>query len=118
MSSSDASIRVEEYPNAFAYVIEGSLAGPETIETISEDVKAAPVPNIILVLDDVDYINSTGFAAIVMLANNLEDLGKELYVVGLHKKVQVVFESLGGTQMLNIVPTLEEALSKVAGEKK
>jgi anti-anti-sigma factor len=58
----------------------------------------------------VDYINSSGLKAILVTAKHLERVGGKLVLCALNQNVMMIFEMIGFSRILTIVPGREEAL--------
>ena len=56
-----------------------------------------------------DYLNSSGLKAVLVTAKRLEPLGGKLVLCGLTPNVYAIFEMIGFTRILPIVPSREEA---------
>jgi anti-anti-sigma factor len=69
--------------------------------------------HVVVVISDVDYINSAGFSALIRLSEAVTQLNKGIYIVGLQSKVHLVFTSLGAHAVLNILPSLKDALERI-----
>ncbi len=63
-----------------------------------------------------DYVNSAGLKAFLVAARRLDAEGGKLVLCALVPGVYAVFEMIGFTRVMCIVPTREEALSILAGE--
>lgn len=82
----------------------------QSVQTVAGDV--------IVVISDVDYINSAGFSALINLAEAITEKEKGVYLVGLQSKVHVVFNSIGAHSVFNILPGLDEALDRIRSARK
>lgn len=58
-----------------------------------------------------EYVNSSGLKAILVAAKMLETAGGKLVLCGLSPRVLMIFEMIGFTRILAILPTREEALA-------
>lgn len=65
-----------------------------------------------LVLDcgSVDYVNSAGLKGFLVAAKALDAQGGKLALCGLSSSVRMIFDLIGFSQIMTILPTAEEAL--------
>src|SRR5258708_1900620 len=63
-----------------------------------------------------EYINSAGLKVFLLAAKRLEPLGGKLVLCALAPSVLMIFEMIGFTRIMKIVPSLEDALKAVGGE--
>ena len=90
--------------------LRGAIEAAQSLDLATETALQAEAKNVIVVLTEVDYINSTGFGALVRLSDTLSHQGKTIYVVGLQAKVHIVFNVLGAHHLFNVLSSLDEAL--------
>lgn len=57
-----------------------------------------------------EYVNSAGLKVFLLAAKKLEPLGGQLIICSLAPSVLMIFEMIGFTRIMKIVPTREEAL--------
>ena len=62
------------------------------------------------------YVNSAGLKVFLLTAKRLEPLGGKLVLCALAPSVLMIFEMIGFTRIMKIVPTLDEALRVLRGE--
>jgi len=98
--------------------LRGPLDSALALDPVVEAALQASAQNVIVVLSDVDYINSAGFGALVRMSELVTQSAKAIYVVGLQAKVHVVFDSLGAHHLFNILPGLDEALARIKSASK
>jgi anti-sigma B factor antagonist len=67
--------------------------------------------NLILVLADVKYINSTGMGALIKFADSFRALGGDIKLVAVPRKVEALFEMLGLLSLFKTFQSEEEALT-------
>ena len=72
--------------------------------------------NVIVLLKEVDYINSSGFGELAELALKNAKRGRNVIFAELSEKAMAVFEAMGGRVLLNIRNTLQEALTQIEVE--
>lgn len=65
---------------------------------------------------ELEYVNSAGLKVFLLAAKRLEPLGGKLVLCALAPSVLMIFEMIGFTRIMKIVPTLDEALRVVRGE--
>ncbi|MGB8166557.1 MAG: STAS domain-containing protein [Chthoniobacteraceae bacterium] len=63
-----------------------------------------------------DYVNSAGLKVFLLAAKKLEAVGGKLVLCALAPSVLMIFEMIGFTRIMKIVPTREEALRILRGE--
>lgn len=62
-----------------------------------------------------EYVNSAGLKVFLLAAKRLEPLGGKLVLCALAPSVLMIFEMIGFTRIMKIVPTLDEALRVLKG---
>jgi anti-anti-sigma factor len=62
-----------------------------------------------------EYVNSAGLKVFLLAAKRLEPLGGKLVLCALAPSVLMIFEMIGFTRIMKIVPTLDEALKALSG---
>ena len=97
--------------------LHGALDSPISLEPVSEVAVASAANNVVLVLDELEYINSGGFGSVIRLSDAVTHANKTLYIVGLQDRVHLVFSLIGAHSLLNVLPTLNDALTKIKTEK-
>jgi anti-anti-sigma factor len=93
--------------------LRGAVDSALVLEPVIELASHASAKAVIVVISDVDYINSAGFSALIRLSDAVTNQEKAIYFVGLQEKVHVVFNSIGAHSVLNIVPSLSDALARI-----
>jgi anti-sigma B factor antagonist len=68
------------------------------------------VKNVILDLTLVDFMDSSGLGTIIALLKRVSERGGDLKIVGLSKKVRMVFEITRAYKVFDIVDTVDEAV--------
>ncbi|RYD78152.1 MAG: anti-sigma factor antagonist [Verrucomicrobiaceae bacterium] len=63
-----------------------------------------------------NYVNSAGLKAFLVAAKELENTGGKMVLCGLSPAVKTVFDMIGFSQIMVILPTREEAVQKLCGE--
>ncbi len=63
-----------------------------------------------------DYVNSAGLKVFLLAAKRLEPLGGKLILCALSSSVFMIFEMIGFTRIMKIVPTRAEALRVLRGD--
>jgi anti-anti-sigma factor len=63
-----------------------------------------------------EYVNSAGLKVFLLAAKKLEAVGGKLVLCALAPSVLMIFEMIGFTRIMKIVPTREEALRILRGE--
>lgn len=62
------------------------------------------------------YINSAGLKAFLVAAKQLESSGGKMVLCDLSSAVRAIFDMIGFSQIMTIVPTRDEALQRLSGE--
>jgi anti-anti-sigma factor len=63
-----------------------------------------------------EYVNSAGLKVFLLAAKRLEPLSGKLVLCSLAPSVLMIFEMIGFTRIMKIVPSLDEALRILRGE--
>ena len=66
--------------------------------------------HVILDLSELDYMSSAGFGVLAGASQHLADKGGQLLIAGLSDKVRIVFDNLGLTDLVTVVPDRQAAL--------
>src|SRR6185436_7636864 len=93
--------------------LRGALDSLIGLEPVGETALGSEAKNVVLVLNDLEYINSGGFGAVIRLSDALTHAKKTLYIVGLQDRVHLVFSLIGAHSLLNVLPTLDDAMAKI-----
>lgn len=59
---------------------------------------------------ELEYINSSGLKVVLITAKHLDAVGGKLVLCGLSTNVRMIFEMIGFSRILTIVPGREEAV--------
>ena len=100
--------------NIFQIALRGELDA-HTFEDLQFELESLidkDVVNIILDMNGVEYVSSAGLGVIAANHANVMGSGGGLYLYGVSKDILEVFKTMGLSEMLNIVPSREVALSK------
>jgi anti-anti-sigma factor len=98
--------------------LRGALDSALAMEPVAEAMAQTSAANVVVVFDDIEYINSAGFGGLVRFSDAVEHAQKSLYIVGLKSKVHLVFSAVGAHSILNILPTLKDALERIQSPTK
>jgi anti-anti-sigma factor len=93
--------------------LKGDMDSAVVLEPLIELSVKSAATDVVVVISDVEYINSAGFSALIRMAEALDEKNKHIYLVGLQTKVHVVFESIGAHSLFNVLPTLEDAFKRI-----
>ena len=63
-----------------------------------------------------EYVNSAGLKVFLLAAKRLEPLGGKLVLCALAPSVLMIFEMIGFTRIMKIVPTLDDAIRVLKGD--
>ena len=94
-------------------VIEGKLntgASPDA-EAFINDLIDDGVTKILINLDDLDFISSTGLRVILATGKKLSEMGGKLVLCNPNHTVSDVFRMSGFNQMFSVLESEEEALN-------
>ncbi len=67
--------------------------------------------------EPLEYVNSAGLKVFLLAAKKLETVGGKLVLCALAPAVLMIFEMIGFTRIMKIVPTREEGLRILRGEE-
>jgi len=70
-------------------------------------------PDTVFNLGNVEFVDSTGIGTMIAFYNTLKANGKKMFVVGVSKRVQQIFNLAKLDKMLAILPTMEDALKQL-----
>ncbi|HYF50451.1 MAG TPA: STAS domain-containing protein [Planctomycetota bacterium] len=93
--------------------LKGAVDSALALEPVIELSVKSPATDVVVVISDVDYINSAGFSALIRMAEALDEQQKNIYLVGLQSKVHLVFDSIGAHSVFNVLPTLDAAFAAI-----
>jgi len=96
--------------------LKGAVDSALALEPVIELSCKSIAKDVVVVIGDVEYINSAGFSALIRMAEALDQQNKNIYLVGLQSKVHVVFESIGAHSMFNVLPTLDAAFAAIKAQ--
>src|SRR5579862_7999083 len=99
---------------ALVVELHGAIDSALSLDPVLASSNSAEARNIVLVLTHIEYINSSGFSALIRFSDAVAETSKSLYIVDLQSKVHIVFHSLGAHSVLNVLPKLEDALAQIA----
>ena len=103
-------IECEERRNLLIFEIHGDLIDANDIHAIDDFMLNRTETRVIIVLEDVGYMNSSGFSGIILLADHLKERNVRMMIVGLNRNVQIVFNSLGASDVIETYPTIDVAI--------
>jgi anti-sigma B factor antagonist len=83
----------------------------QTFEGRLTDILNSGTHNVMLVLTNVKYINSTGLGTIVKCVDNFREKGGDIKLVGVPTKVIALFEMLGLLALFETYETIESAVA-------
>ena len=100
--------------------LRGAIDSALSLDPALKSSLRAEARSIVLVLTHIEYINSSGFSALIRFSDAASEAKKSLFIVDLQSKVHIVFHSLGAHSVLNVLPKLEDAMAQIAkaGTKK
>ena len=89
----------------------------QTFEGRLSDILSSGTHNVMLVLTNVKYINSTGLGTIVKCVDNFREKGGDIKLVGVPTKVIALFEMLGLLALFETHDTIEAAVFELRQEQ-
>jgi anti-sigma B factor antagonist len=101
--------------NAIVIYVDGDLttnSSPEVEAEINEILEAA-ANNVVINVERVNFIASTGLRVILALGKRLDGEGFKLSVCSMNSSTKSVFEMSGFTKLFPIFETEEEALQSL-----
>lgn len=115
-------IKTVTLPNgqeAKAVFLTGSIDAStnQAFEGRLSDILSSGTHNVLLVLTNVKYINSTGLGTIVKCVDTFRESGGDIKLVGVPTKVIALFEMLGLLALFETHDTIEAAIASFAKAK-
>jgi len=71
---------------------------------------------IVIDCGSLEYVNSAGLKVFLLAAKRLEPVGGKFVLCALAPSVLMIFEMIGFTRIMKIVPSLDDALKALGGE--
>ncbi len=111
--------------------IKESKQGDVLILTVSEHLDSATSPifesrllglidrgerKIVVDCGSLEYVNSAGLKVFLLAAKRLEPLTGKLVLCALAPSVLMIFEMIGFTRIMKIVPSIDDAMKALGGE--
>jgi anti-sigma B factor antagonist len=93
--------------------LEGEIdlhVSPEVSESLAKIVDEQP-SRLIVNLRAVNYIDSSGLAALITAANNVETYGGRLMLTGVQEDVRLILENANLIQFFSVFPHVDAALA-------
>ncbi len=69
------------------------------------------IPNMIIGLKDLEYLNSQGLAFLLSLIKRVEELGGVFLIGGVNKLIETIIQLVEVSDQVIIFPSMEEALA-------
>jgi anti-sigma B factor antagonist len=94
--------------------------GPIDVKTVSafkaemDSLSGRRIRSFVLEMGEVRYINSTGLAYLINLAESLQEGGRIVALANVQPKVKVILETMGLVGFLKIYPSPEKAARDLA----
>ncbi len=110
---SDISFEIRTEDDVTLIEMSGQLDAFTTPDVKAEFKKLTDARNykLVLNLQNVDYINSTGIGAIVAVAQQVRRRKGDLKIYGMKPDIRKVFDLVGASKILEIFETEQEALN-------
>ena len=83
---------------------------PRVTSTLNAAVKAKP-RNLVVDMENVSYIDSSGLAVLIEAMQNVEQYGGQFALAGLQETIRVIFEIARLDQVFRIFPDAQAALA-------
>jgi anti-sigma B factor antagonist len=93
--------------------LEGEIdlhVSPRITSTLNAAVKAKP-RNLVIDMENVSYIDSSGLAALIEAMQKIEKYGGKFALAGLQENVKPIFEIARLDQVFQIYPDVDSALA-------
>jgi anti-anti-sigma factor len=98
------------------YKVSGALRGQPDCYVFLEDVRTAMTEGatkVIVDLDGVDRLDSAGVGILASIVSSAGNAGSALLFSGISERTERPIKIVGLTQVMQISPTLEEALGRI-----
>jgi len=76
-------------------------------------VQVSTALKLVLELQGMDYVSSAGLRVLIITAKKIKSKNGSLILSGMQKQIKNIFDISGLSTIFQIVPSLEEALSKI-----
>jgi anti-sigma B factor antagonist len=106
---------VPEVCGAAAIALSGGIfvSNMAELTELIEEQQKGETSDLILDLQNLDFISTSGIGLIVQKYEDFKKIGKRFWVAGLNPDIAKIFDQLSLDQILNIVPNQQEAISKI-----
>ena len=84
-------------------------------QKVDLELKRAGVPNLILSLNDLDFIDSTGLGSVLGRHKHITSSGGNMILVDIPPKIMSMIEMAGLASVLRVARSLDEALGILEG---
>lgn len=115
MSHSEVKIEIDQFKGALIISISGEikgLSGREFHNAIFQKIQGQEVP-IVLDLEGLTYINSTGLRSILLVAKRQQDIKSKFAVCSLSKPMREIFEITCFDRIMSVLHSRSEAIAAV-----
>jgi anti-sigma B factor antagonist len=106
-------VKIETKSGLTVCYIEGEIdinSSPD-IKKVFDKVVSKKVPKIVINLERVTYVDSSGLATLVEILKNMKSYGGRMRLVNLSSKVKSLFEITKLEKLFEIMASEEEAIS-------
>jgi anti-anti-sigma factor len=79
-----------------------------------DSLRGRRIRSFVLEMGEVRYVNSTGIAYLINLAESLQEGGRVVVLVNVQPKVKVILETMGLVGFLRIYPSTEKVVRDLA----
>ncbi len=111
-------INIAEKNNFLIFRIYGELdmnTVPEFKEKIEKAMQEKNIANIILNLQNMNFIDSTGVGALLGRYKKIKKINGEMIIVGVNERVKSIFKISGIYNLLKFYTTEKETFSQIKG---
>ena len=105
-------VRLKRTPKAAVIYLEGRLQEAGALDLLQRAVASSGNNRVVLVMGKLEYINSSGFGALIGFQSDLKAEGGRLVVCDLVGPVESVFDSLAADSIMEIAVNEQEALER------
>jgi anti-anti-sigma factor len=92
-----------------------ALSGAELRQSVGSILAEKP-RNILIDCQGIDFMDSSGFGALVSVLKRVREQGKQLFLCGLCSQVRIVLELTGTEKVFTIVPNSESCIALLSAD--
>ncbi|MBM2816781.1 MAG: Anti-anti-sigma regulatory factor [Ignavibacteria bacterium] len=109
--------KLEEYPQANILYLSGQFTGDDDTEAMRKqinEISKQTNENLIIDMSGVSFFNSTAIGVIVSCHAHYIKTNGKLCICNASQAIENIFDITRVSQVINLYPTTEEALKKIA----